>query len=267
MHTWNAAILGWLAWLAAGAVRKQTIDLRRYQIRRLADEVGRRSPWDVTEDDLAGWLGGREWSLETLRSHRSALRSFYGWAHASGHVSADPARLLRKVAATPGKARPADEDHVHQAIAVADERTYLMLLLGARHGLRRGEISRVHTDHLVKDLGGWSLEVDGKGGKWRTVPLGAETARLIRQRPPGWVFPGGHDGHLTAAHVGRLVSRTLPEGVTTHQLRHRFATIVYQRTNNIVAVQQLLGHASVATTQRYVEVPGESLRAAVESAA
>lgn len=265
--TWGNAIAGWVAWLVAGAARAATVELRRSQIERLGGEVGRRSPWDVTTADLAAWLAGHGWAVETLRSHRAAVRSFYGWAHASGHIRADPARLLRKVPAAIARPRPASERDVQGAIAAADDRVYLMLLLGSRHGLRRGEIARVHTRDVTEDLVGWSLRVHGKGGKDRDVPLSNETARLLRAAPAGWVFPNGAGSHLSPAHVGRLISRVLPEGVTPHQLRHRFATVVYARTRDIAAVRELLGHASVATTQRYVAVQDGTLRAAVETAA
>lgn len=72
---------------------------------------------------------------------------------------------------------------------------------------------------------------------------------------------------MTARHVGKLGSQWLPEGVTLHQLRHRFATVVNKATHDLVSVQRLLGHASVATTQRYVAVDEATLRAAAMSAA
>lgn len=257
----------WAGWLLAGAAREATVDLRRSQIRRLGGDLVDVGPWQVSEDDLSSWLGSHGWGLETLRSHRAAVRSFYGWAHASGRIPTDPSRLLRKVPAAPALPRPAHDDVIRAAIGAADDRVYLMILLGSRHGLRRGEISRVHSDDLIPDLIGWSLIVHGKGGKDRPVPLLDEAARLLRALPAGWAFPNGLGGHLTPGHTGKLISRVLGAGTTPHQLRHRFATVAYAQTRDIAAVQQLLGHASVATTQRYVAVPNASLRAAVISAA
>jgi integrase len=263
---WAAGIGPWLAWLTAGAARPETLNLRRYQIERLAAAFPDRSPWAVGPDDLAGWIASHRWSLESIRSHRSAVRSFYGWAHASGLIEADPARLLRKVPAAAAKPRPAPEEVVDRALAAADGRVYLMLMLGARHGLRRGEIAEIHSEDLIPGIGGWSLLVHGKGGKTRVVPLLPDVARALRERPAGWTFPNRGGGHLTAGHVGKLISATMPRGVTPHQLRHRFASRAYQGSGDIRAVQELLGHASVATTQRYTAIANDALRVTLDAA-
>lgn len=207
-----------------------------------------------------------DWSRETLRSYRAAFRSFYGWGHAIGLTGHDPARLLRKVPATIGLPRPASEDVVSIALAGAPDRVWLMLMLGSRHGLRRGEIAVVSTRDLRVDGHDWSLLVHGKGGKDRIVPLLLGVARMIRDRPPGWVFPNGLGGHLSPAHVGKLLARAMAHQATPHQLRHRFASKSYQATNDIRAVQELLGHSSVATTQRYTAVADGALRRAIQSA-
>lgn len=110
--------------------------------------------------------------------------------------------------------------------------------------------------------------MQGKGGKVRTVPLLDELADALRALGPGYAFPGrSSTGHLTAAHVGVIMRRALGGEATPHQLRHRFATVAYARSGDIVAVSRLLGHASVATTQRYVAVGADSLRQLVFRAA
>lgn len=141
-----------------------------------------------------------------------------------------------------------------------------MLQLAASAGLRCREIALVHSDDLVRDLAGWSLIVHGKGDRTRHVPLTEDLALELRTYE-GWVFPGQIDGHLSAAYVSKLLSRVLP-GATAHQLRHRFATRAYQLGGrDIRAVQELLGHASVATTQIYTGVDQDSLRRAALAAA
>jgi integrase/recombinase XerC len=243
------------------------VNLRRYQMGRFANDHAGSSPWSMEPNDLAEWLARHEWSPETLRSYRSALRSFYGWAHASGLVDADPSRLLRKITTPPPRPRPASERVVTAAIRIADERAWLMLMLGSRHGLRRSEISTVHTADISEAIdGGPQLLVRGKGGKLRTVPLLDVLAAAIRAAPAGWLFPNGFGSHLSGPHVGVVLRRLLETGTTSHQLRHRFASRAYQATLDIRAVQLLLGHASVATTQRYVAVADNALRAAVLSA-
>lgn len=80
------------------------------------------------------------------------------------------------------------------------------------------------------------------------------------------MFPGKVDGHVSAHTMGTLVSRLLPEGVTMHALRHRFATTTYHVDRDVFSVQKLLGHASPQTTQGYVAVNDSNLRRLVEAA-
>lgn len=80
-------------------------------------------------------------------------------------------------------------------------------------------------------------------------------------------FAESHPQLLSAGHVGVLMARALPGKLTAHTLRHAFATKVYRNTLDLLAVQELLGHASPETTRHYVQLPEDSLRRAVESAA
>lgn len=268
VSAWQEHIGDWVNWMKAGAVSRNTLSLRRYQLLRFAADHRRfGGPWSVTPDDMTRWISSHDWSPETLRSYRSALRSFYGWGHASGLIDSDPARLLRKIVTPPPVPRPASEADVADALRCADARAWLMVMLGSRHGLRRCEIARVATTDLRLLDGGTDLIVHGKGNKERVVPVLDEVAAIIRAAPPGWLFPNGKGGPLSPAHVGVILRRLLADGVTPHQLRHRFASKAYSATKDIRAVQELLGHASVATTQRYVATSSESLRRAVMSAA
>jgi integrase len=123
----------------------------------------------------------------------------------------------------------------------------------------------------VRGSGRWrsrsySLRIPGKGGKTRLVPLDVDLADMLLAKQ-GYAFPGKIDGHLSPAYVSRVVSKVLPDGVTAHKLRHRFATRAYRGSNsNLRAVQELLGHSSIATTQVYVSVDADELRQAALSA-
>ncbi|MCM3577457.1 tyrosine-type recombinase/integrase [Micrococcus luteus] len=266
-RTWDEALNHWTAWLRAADRASGTIKLRQSQVRRLAADVAPLGPWDVTADDLVAWLGRPGWSADTRRSHRAAVRTFYGWATSTGRLTVDPAAALPSVKARPGRPRPAAEDVIADALAAADERDALMIRLGAHAGLRACEIATLHSRRLRRDLDGWTVTVLGKGGKVRDVPLSAELAGALRARPPGWAFPGRQDGHLSAAYVSRRLSWALGAGTTGHQLRHRFGSAAYRGERDLRAVQVLLGHASVATTQLYVAVPDGALRRAVLAAA
>jgi integrase/recombinase XerC len=190
LQQWQTAVNDWLMWINSGAVSRHTLQLRRYQLTRAASALP-CGPWEITPEHLQAWLADQNWRPETRRSYLAALRSFFGWAHAHGSIAADPSRLLRRVKSTKGRPRPASERIVNGALDRADDRARLMIMLGSRHGLRRGEICQVHTSDVVEDLDGWSLVVHGKGGKDRTVPLLDDVARVLRALPAGWAFPNG----------------------------------------------------------------------------
>lgn len=137
-----------------------------------------------------------------------------------------------------------------------------MARLAAYAGLRASEIARVQGSDLHGDM----LRVLGKGGKVRWVPV--MNARLVVQLRDltGWAFPSPAGGHLTPGHVTRLLSEALPDGWTAHTLRHRFATVAYDGTRDLLSVSELLGHARPETTQRYVRLSADALRAAVSAA-
>jgi integrase/recombinase XerC len=241
--------------------------LRDYQLRRFASEYG-GEPWDVTTAELVSWIAGHTaWAAETKRGYRAALRSFYGWAHLMGSIPADPAGLLPAIKTPTRKARPTPEALLNAVLAIADPRIRLMVLLGARLGLRRGEIAQVHTRDLETDILGWSLRVHGKGAKERVVPLCDEIRVLLQSAPEGFLFPGQINGHLSPPYVGKLVSAAFEVGWTAHTLRHRFATVVHDGCHDLAAVQMLLGHSRSETTMGYIVVPTDSLRAAIRWAA
>lgn len=258
--TWRGDVEGWATAQRAAGRSTETIALRRYHLARLALWADPRRPDDLTLDDLLTWLGERDWSRETLRSHRASVRGFYRWAAATGRVQVDVAAGLPPVAPAQPRPRPAPPTAVVTAMREADRRVWLMIRLGVEVGMRRGEVARVHSSDLIDDLGGWSLRVHGKGSRERTVPLPDNLARALRELPSGWAFPGRDDGHLSPRWVGRLVSRMLPVGVSMHALRHLCATELHDDTHDLRAVQRLLGHASVATTERYVAVRDDTVR-------
>ena len=260
---WTDAIACWLIALRAAGRPRTTIKLREYQLGRLAAAMRPTGPWEVTGGELVAWVGGHDWQPETLRSMRSAIRGFYRWACAAGHVEADPALALPSVAPAAPDPRPAPEDAYRLALARADDRVRLMLRLAAEVGMRRGEVAFAHSDDLERDLTGWSLRVHGKGRKIRVVPLSDGLAAAVRARGPGFLFPGNDHGHLSAPYVGRLVSRVLPAAWAMHSLRHRFGTVAFSVDRDLLTVQELMGHASPETTRRYVLVPADSLRRTV----
>lgn len=248
--------------MRAGRLSTETANLRRYHLERLARDHRGRPPWSLTLDDLTAWTGSHEWARETARSVRSSLRRFWAWGVATGRVPANVADGLPPVQPADPRPRPAAPSVVREAFAHSPARVRLMLRLANECGMRRAEVAQVHHHDVVEDLVGWSLRVHGKGSRERVVPLPDDLARALL-RLPGFAFPGRVDGHLSARYVGRLVAHALGHDTTMHQLRHLCATEVHDETGDLRLVQTLLGHASLATTQRYVAVRDQKMRDAV----
>lgn len=264
MAPWRACIDDYLSWLGSGRASRETKRLRAYHLTRLASGVA-VGPWEVDVDTLAAWLDGQPWSRSTTRSVRSSLTGFYTWAIRTGRTSTNPVDGLPRLPVEHGRKRePASDIAVAWGVRAKDPRVRLMVLLGARLGMRRGEIARARREDLLRDLVGWSMSIDGKGGRRRIVPCPDDLAAELRTYPPGHLFPGAVDGHLSEHYVGKLMSAAMPEGQTAHMLRHRRAAKAYVQTGrDLRAVQELLGHASVATTEIYVPAEREQLRLAV----
>lgn len=268
---WQDALTGWRAALVAAGRTPQTIETRLEHMRRMARQTGAPSPALLSRSRLIEWAGTQSWARETRRSMYATIRAFYAWAVETGAARDDVSDALPHVHAAVPAPRPADESAYRAALAAADARTHVILRLAGEAGLRRAEIAQISTNDLYQDLMGWSLRVHGKGEKVRAVPLTDSLAREVRgvlaDSASGWLLPSERGGHLTPRWVGKLASRVLPEPYTLHTLRHRFATSVYSTTSDLLTVQRLLGHASVATTQRYVAIDAGRLRSAVAAAA
>ncbi|HZN42586.1 MAG TPA: tyrosine-type recombinase/integrase, partial [Actinomycetota bacterium] len=206
---------------------------------------------------------------------------FYQWAVASGHVQDDPSILLGRpkvVNRLPTVLRPAEAarlaeapeepdetDPLEHAIALRD-RAALELLYGS--GLRVGEVAGLSIDRV--QVGSRRVLVLGKGAKERDVPISEYAADALeaylregrpRIAPEGsrHLFFNRRRKPFSERDIRSMVHRygaTLLPGrrVTPHTLRHSFATHLLEGGADIRAVQELLGHTSVATTQRYTHV-------------
>jgi integrase/recombinase XerC len=226
-----------------------------------------------------------------------AIRTFYRWATATGRLAKDPAVLLGRpkvvnrlptvlrpaeaagLAEAPGAVETAAEarDPFELAIALRD-RAALELLYGS--GLRVGEVAALTVGRI--DLGRGRVRVLGKGSKERDVPISEYAADAIdaylqvgrpAMAPKGssHLFFNRRRRPFSERDIRSMVQRygaTLLPGrrVTPHTLRHSFATHLLEGGADIRAVQELLGHSSVATTQRYTHVSRRRLFEAYERA-
>ncbi|MDY5128095.1 MULTISPECIES: tyrosine-type recombinase/integrase [Actinotignum] len=258
---WEEALCDWEKTQTLAGHRKSSRAYRIATLRSFARAVN-KPPNDVTEKDVIDWASNKEISPETRHGYYIAVRAFFDWFSEGDN----PAKVLRPVHRLRAAARPTPEAVYEDALDGAPPRTQLILRLAGEVGLRANEIAQIRKEHLGKDLLGYCLQVCGKGGKTRTVPLPTDIYLEMEERlimTGTWLFPGSKEGHLSAAWVGRLARRELRDGWTLHTLRHRFATRAYIEGHDLMAVKDLLGHESVATTQRYVRSDAQAMRAAM----
>ncbi len=271
---------------SAHTVRAYVADV--HQLLSLAATEKAQSLADLDLDLLRRWLAemstaGR--SRSTIARRASAARTFTGWAARTGRLSHDPGRRL--ISPRRGKHLPSvltpeqsaamldlatvradDADPVHLR-----DRAALELLYGT--GIRVGELVGLDVDDV--DLDRNVVRVTGKGDKQRTVPFGIPAARSVRDwlsrgRPrlataasPPALFLGRRGRRWDQRQVRSLVHDLLRASGSTidtgpHGLRHSAATDLLAGGADLRTVQELLGHASLATTQIYTHVSTERMR-------
>lgn len=240
-----------------------TADLYARRIAQLALTSDLR---EVTTGDLEVFLARRRaLAAETRKSMRSAFRSFYAWAHATGHTATDPAYLLKPIPVPVGVPRIAPDSTVQRGLETADEHLTAMILLARFGCLRLTELTTLHTRQREHDL----LRIRGKGEKTRLVPANDELLHALvtleHRQGPGYYFPGRTGPHLHPMSVNKMITRHL--GVNPHSLRHAGATAAHRATGDLRAVQLLLGHSSLATTQRYLHSNIDDVRRAAAGTA
>ncbi|MCR2792948.1 tyrosine-type recombinase/integrase [Microbacterium sp. zg.Y625] len=269
-----------------------TVRAYRADLADLAAVVGDREIADIHLDALRDWLWTatrRGDARSTIARRAAAARGLFEWALEGGMVEIDP--TLRLVTPKRGRTLPnvASADGLAELLdtlvaAAADgdplalrDAAILELLYGA--ALRVSELCG--TDTVDLDRSNATVRVLGKGAKERVVPYGAPAARaldayLVRARPVlaarsatagSALFLGARGSRIGTRAVYDLVARTVGPvvGATTvgpHVLRHSAATHLLDGGADLRAVQEMLGHASLGTTQIYTHVSGERLAAA-----
>lgn len=253
----------------------------------LADR-GVQSVETITLRSLRGWLGAlaeRGVAPTTLARRTAAVRAFFRWATATGRLERDPSIRLTSPSGTsrlPGVLNKEDAGSLMDLAAVATDdadpihlrnRAMLELLYGT--GMRVGELAGLDLDDV--DLTMRTARVTGKGNKQRIVPFGAPAAAalqvwldqgrpaVLNQRSGPALFLGRRGGRVDQRQVRTVVHELLahlPDApdLGPHGLRHSAATHLLEGGADLRTVQELLGHASLATTQIYTHVSIDRLR-------
>lgn len=248
-------------------------DLNRAEsTREHYEEILRRMDTDMpagllyaNSDELHDWIVAPGRGARTRNHYRAIAAGFYGWAThpASQIIDFNPALILPKAKVTKRRPRPVTNDRLNAILSRAAMPYRRWFLLAAYAGLRCCELAGLHRDDVTQQ----ELWVRGKGDKDRPIP----THPLI------WAEVRDLDGPLVLQRNGRPAGRrylsargneylhdVLDVPTNMHHLRRWFGTAAYAASGrDIRAVQELLGHAGVGTTQLYVDTAAESKTAAV----
>lgn len=238
---------------------------------------------------MRAWMAherGRGLSARSLARALSAVKGFVAWTAERDGFDPTPVLMTRAPRFTPKLPRPLDEGAARAMLDIAELQTdkgwtgardtaVLTLLYGC--GLRISEalgLTGAEADP------GEALRIIGKGGKERVVPVipaarkaVAAYVRLcpIDVTPDAPLFRGVRGGALNARHIQKVMERAraqlgLPATATPHAMRHSFATHLLNAGGDLRAIQELLGHASLSTTQAYTAVDTARLMEVYESA-
>jgi integrase/recombinase XerC len=313
----DAAIDGYLLRLRTErGCSPRTLDGYGRELATLARHADGRAWPAIDEGDVRRWVAqaARDGLSPTSIARRlSAWRGFFDWLAARGELHANPARGVRAPrrpkrlpkALPPdlalrfvdgGDDAPADPSVPSDPDALAFERLRDQAIVELLYssGLRLSELTGLDARYVEAGAyrsAGWlardeaEVQVLGKGGKRRTVPVGgpalaaldawlAARTRWLALHPdadPHALFLARRGGRLSNRSVQRLVRRLalergVPADVHPHVLRHSFASHLLQSSGDLRAVQELLGHASIATTQVYTSLDFQRLASVYDAA-
>jgi len=255
------------AYMRLRGLRDATIRSRTYTLRRLEARLRPAGLLDATRSDLESWQAAQHMSSPSLRTRTTQVRAFYVWALRTELITSDPSARLVMPKVPRTLPRPISEEDLALAVACAPARIRPWLVLAGWCGLRAGEIARLQRQDVLDQASPPVLVVrNGKGGKDRAVPLPRVVIdELHRARMPsrGPLFgrADGQHGTPTAQRVSAAVAEhmhTIGVEATCHSLRHRYATLAYQITRDLLLVQNLLGHADPAQTAGYAQINPEA---------
>ena len=283
--TWQTALEQYSNYLQIErALSKHTVTGYCSDLSKLSD-YARTDPLSLTQTDAHDFIAAMH---DTGIAHSTqarlvaAMRSFYNYLMDESLIETNPTEFLQ----LPRRMRKLPEvlslDEIEQLIAAIDRskpqgernRTILEVLYGS--GLRVSELTNLRIEHLYFDLD--IMRICGKGNKERLVPLGSvakkhlklylETERRqlsIQPKEESYVFLNSRGSHLSRVAIFQLISTLaqlagLQKKISPHTFRHSFATHLVEGGANLRAVQEMLGHSSITTTEIYTHLDANYLK-------
>ena len=279
---------------------EHTVDAYLGDLRALLEYLG--LGWDVlpgelgdalTQRRIRSWLAdtlARGGARSTIARHTAAIRNFTAWAVREEILASDPAATLTSPRADQRLPTPLDESDARALVNLAraealdgspsQMRTWAILELTYACGLRVSEVCALDVSSLNREA--LTVRVLGKGNKERVVPYGPPAQEaldhwLVRGRPQlagdasgSALFLGERgrriDPRVVRSMVHKMAAKAGVHDIAPHGLRHSTATHLLQGGADLRAVQEMLGHASLATTQRYTHVDTARLSAIYQRA-
>jgi integrase/recombinase XerC len=262
----------------------------RRDLNQLAIEMDRleiSDPAQMTEHSVRGLIARLHRQGQGPRSLQrllSAVRSFYRWLMKEGLAEHNPAAAVRAPKAARKLPITLDADAITRLLEIKDNsplatRDKAIMELFYSSGLRLAELAELHW-HQV-DFSSGLVTVTGKGNKTRMVPLGSyASAALLDWRKVRAEFASFEEPHIFVSNRGNPIStrsiqarikywaqrQGIPQNVYPHLLRHSFASHMLESSGDLRAVQELLGHSDISTTQVYTHLDFQHLASVYDKA-
>lgn len=254
-------------------------------------------PKDITSIDLREYkhymMNTKQMAATTINRRLSSLRKYLAWANEKGYLPTGLPVMPKEIKDTRNKTAPKSltkkqQDELMKAIERAGgklkERDRAIIILGLQAGLRNSELRFLRLDDIELSARGGNIRVNGKGNKFRIIPLNNESRKALKDYLA--VFPavrngqylffatrGSSKGPLTDVALQQIFNKykdQVPDlrdvrDITLHSTRHTFATRMLEAKQDIRTIQALLGHENLNTTAIYTKPHPHALKAAVDS--
>jgi integrase len=238
-----------------------------YYRRRMLLALDRELPKGIdqaTTEELEAWLGREGWKPATRATYWYHLVDFYRWAVRAGKMDFDPSEDIAQPRRPAGLPRPVSADQLRTALRLLGQPWRLAVLLAAVVGMRAGEIARCRREDFTDGV----VLIVGKGGRYRSVPVGESAWAAVERLPAGPVIRWHGEAvtpHWLTQTTAKHLDRIGLADVTLHRFRHWFGTTVQREYRDLRVTQELLGHSSPATTAGYAAVTDGQRRLAIQT--
>lgn len=247
-----------------------TITARAKTTGRMLRALG-GDPLSITQAQLVDWLGAPGWSIATRTTYRHALRSYFGFLHATQRRADDPAAGLRSIRRPVHTPKPCSDLELRVALERSNELWCRAITLAAFAGLRASEIAQLRRQDVTEET---ITVIGGKGGKDAVLPCHPRIWALLGDLPEGPIIrhpqtdlavTGQWLSTRQVAHWRRI---GLPQ-IHLHRFRHWYGTNLLRAKEhggagaNLRVTQELLRHSSIASTAIYTQVTDSERSAAI----